>query len=379
MSKKTSRYKDSYYMRMAISLASRGTGKVSPNPKVGAVIVKDDEIVGMGWHKQLGDNHAEVEALAIAGEKARGSTVYVNLEPCSHYGKTPPCAPRLVEVGVSRVVVALVDPNEKVNGKGINILREAGITVDVGIEKERATWLNRGFIKRVKTGKPWVILKAAITADGNIAMEDGYSKWITNYFSRTAAHLLRAECDAVLVGAGTIMQDDPRLNVRNAPGESPLKVVLDSKFRIPTNSKLFEDGKAIICGSEPVAISKEGCSSLLKSANDGSVQIRKIRVREDGMVDLEETLNMLGQMGVNYLLVEGGSSVFSDFISRKLFDEVSLFVNPSFMGKGIGMSDKINVSALGYRIGFKIIRTSILEGDIWIEGVSECSQALLRM
>jgi len=375
--KKKNRYKDSYYMRMAISLASRGAGNVSPNPKVGAIIVKGDKVVGFGWHRQLGGNHAEVEALAMAKENAKEATVYVNLEPCSHYGKTPPCAPRLVEAGVSRVVISMVDPNEKVNGKGISILKQAGVQVDIGIEGEASAWLNRGFIKRVKTGMPWVILKAALTADGNIAMQNGYSKWITNESSRTAAHLLRAECDAILVGAGTVIKDDPRLDVRNAPGKSPLKVVLDSRYRVPVTSKLFERGRTIIMGSEPMY--KESSFARYSSSGNNTVEIMFAQSENNGKVDIEKVLQLLGHLGVNYLLVEGGAEVFSSFVSCRLFDEVSLFISPSFMGKGIGMTRNVNITSLEDRIGFNVLRVSNLEGDLWIEGVSKCSQDLLKM
>jgi diaminohydroxyphosphoribosylaminopyrimidine deaminase/5-amino-6-(5-phosphoribosylamino)uracil reductase len=377
MGNKKNKYKDSYYMRMAISLASRGTGNVSPNPKVGAVIVKEDEVVGFGWHRQLGGNHAEVEALAMAQENAKGATVYVNLEPCSHYGKTPPCAPRLVEAGVSRVVISMVDPNEKVNGKGISILEQAGIQVDIGIEREASVWLNRGFIKRVKTGRPWVILKAALTADGNIAMQNGYSKWITNEFSRTSAHLLRAECDAILVGAGTVIKDNPRLDVRDAPGKSPLKVVLDSRYRVPITSKIFDRGRTIIMGSE--LMFKESSFACYRDRDNSTVEIMFAQSENNGKVDIERVLQLLGDLGVNYLLVEGGAEVFSSFVSRRLFDEISLFINPSFMGKGIGMTRNVNVTSLEDRIGFNVLRVSNLEGDLWIEGVSKCSQDLLRM
>ncbi|NLB84256.1 MAG: bifunctional diaminohydroxyphosphoribosylaminopyrimidine deaminase/5-amino-6-(5-phosphoribosylamino)uracil reductase RibD, partial [Synergistaceae bacterium] len=205
---------DEYYMHGALSLALRGTGKVSPNPLVGCVVVKDGSVISRGWHRRFGLPHAEAMALE-GGEDLRGSTLYVNLEPCSHRGKTPPCAPLIAERGVTRVVAGMVDPDPRVQGRGLNFLREKGIEVETGVLETECRWINRGFIRKNTLGRPWVTVKGALSLDGGMALESGESKWITGSSARSMAHLLRAESDAILVGAGTAARDDPELTVRS--------------------------------------------------------------------------------------------------------------------------------------------------------------------
>ena len=231
---------DEYFMNIALSLAKRGIGRTSPNPMVGCVIVKNNEILSYGWHKCYGGHHAEVNAVKkLTTSQLKGSTVYVTLEPCSHYGKTPPCATLLVEKKVGRVVIAMVDPNPKVNNRGIGILRTAGIQVDIGICEEAAKKLNKGFIKRIQENKPWVTVKIASSLDGNIALKNGESKWITSAVSREKVHQFRSENDAIITGIGTIISDDPEYTVRHSDGNSPCLIILDRKFVIPEDAKVL--------------------------------------------------------------------------------------------------------------------------------------------
>ncbi|MFP4482031.1 MAG: bifunctional diaminohydroxyphosphoribosylaminopyrimidine deaminase/5-amino-6-(5-phosphoribosylamino)uracil reductase RibD, partial [Thermovirgaceae bacterium] len=240
---------DSYYMSLALDLALRGTGKTAPNPRVGCVIIRDGRIQGRGYHQACGLAHAEAAALEMAGEQARGATLYVNLEPCSHHGKTPPCTEAIIKTGVSRVVAAMQDPDPRVSGRGFARLRGAGVEVDTGICRAEAEEINKGFVTRVKKNRPWVTLKAAMTMDGRIAQEDGWSKWISNRWSRTRAHLLRASHDALLVGVGTVVADDPKLNIREVSGHAPRVVVLDPSLRTPSDASLFGFGSPLVVAS----------------------------------------------------------------------------------------------------------------------------------
>lgn len=341
-----SRIDDLQYMRRALSLARRGTGATSPNPMVGCVLVKDGEIVGEGYHRYCGAPHAEREALAVSGNRSSGSTAYVTLEPCSHQGKTPPCAPALVAAGISRCVIATVDPDPRVSGKGLKILEKAGISVETGILKEESRWLNRGFIKGILTGMPWVTLKAAVGLDGKLALANGESRWISNETSRMKAHLLRAESDAVMVGKGTVIKDDPALTVRNVAGHSPIPVVLGE---VPLDRAVFFDQRCIIYPRH-----------------------------SDMENDLREILIDLHSRGVRRLLVEGGPSVLSSFLEAGLGDEISLFIAPKFMGNGSSMSSSFSIDSMKDSIGVQITSVRDQDGDRWIEGVFPCSLDLLR-
>jgi diaminohydroxyphosphoribosylaminopyrimidine deaminase/5-amino-6-(5-phosphoribosylamino)uracil reductase len=244
-------------MRAALALARRGLGRVAPNPAVGCVLVKDGRVVGRGWTQAGGRPHAETEALARAGEAARGATAYVTLEPCSHHGKTPPCAESLIAAGISRSVVALEDPDPRVSGSGLTLLREAGIAVDTGLLAEAAAEVNAGYLMRTRTGRPLVTLKLATTLDGRIATRAGESRWITGPLARARAHLLRAESDAVLVGSGTAVTDNPRLDVRlpGLEGRSPLRVLLDGRLRLPLTHDLTPAWSFSRCRRTPRATS----------------------------------------------------------------------------------------------------------------------------
>ena len=341
------RIKDEYYMRRALSLAIRGTGMVSPNPLVGCVLVKDDEIVGEGYHRKYGDPHAEVMALRAAGERARGATAYVTLEPCSHFGKTPPCAPALVKAGIVRSVVSMVDPDSRVCGRGLNILKEAGIEVSTGIMEEEARWMNRSFIKGAISSMPWITVKVAVGVDGKIALPDGESKWITGETSRTKAHLLRAEYDAIMVGSGTVNKDKPSLTVRHVEGRSPVKVIVGN------SCDCFDDSGCIIYTSENIDSCERG--------------LNMVSVLED-----------LHKRGIRSVLVEGGASIVSSLLSDKLVDEMSLFVAPKVMGEGISFSRGFSCPSMVSVPDLKILTVRREGVDLWMEGVFPCSLDLLR-
>ena len=258
---------DYRWMARALELAERGLFTTTPNPRVGCVIVQDCEMVGEGWHHRAGEPHAEVHALAMAGERARGASAYVTLEPCSHHGRTPPCAEALIKAGVARVVAAMEDPNPLVAGRGLALLRDAGIDVVSGVQEGEARELNIGFVSRMIRGRPWLRLKAAATLDGKTALDNGVSQWITGDDARRDAHRWRARSCAVLTGIGTVRDDDPQLNVRAIPTErQPLRIVVDARLETPLNAKLLDGGPVLIAGAiddaeRVAALSRRGARS----------------------------------------------------------------------------------------------------------------------
>lgn len=314
-------------MRRAIALARKGVGKTSPNPAVGCVIVKDGAVVGEGWHRRAGTAHAEVHALAHAGEKARGADVYVTLEPCAHYGKTPPCAEALIVAGVGRVFAGMVDPNPKVCGKGAAMLREAGIAVTTGLLAHDCRLLNEPFIKQVTTGLPFVILKCALTLDGKIATAMGDSRWITNDKSRRYVHRVRGMVDAVLVGSGTVRADDPQLTCRLAGGRDPLRVVVDSALTLPHSARIFTLDSTAPTVVATVCTDAERIGRLERPG----VEVLTCRER-DGRVDLEELLRLLAGRGVQSLLLEGGGVLAGEALRLGLIDKFLLFYAPKLVG-----------------------------------------------
>ncbi|MBQ3403427.1 MAG: bifunctional diaminohydroxyphosphoribosylaminopyrimidine deaminase/5-amino-6-(5-phosphoribosylamino)uracil reductase RibD [Synergistaceae bacterium] len=365
------------YMRRALSLAPLGMGRTSPNPMVGCVIVKDGRIIGEGWHQKHGSPHAEIEALNDAkthSEDVRGSTVYVTLEPCSHYGKTPPCANRLVSEGVSEVIVAMRDPNPKVNGKGIEILREAGIKVtELHREfEEAAKFLNRGFVSVHTRGRPFVTLKAAMSLDGRLCLSNGSSKWITGILSRTEAHRIRSENDAVLVGVNTVLRDDPELTVRHVKGINPLRVILDAGLSTPAAAKVIgHDGKCLILTSEGAPRRNE------EALRASGANVSRLPCN-DGRIDLHEVLKCLAGMGVLTLMVEGGPAVLSAFIREGLADYGAFFISPRILGEGQAITLGLNFPEVRDAFRLEGVRSKILGDDIMTEGriIRECSQDL---
>ena len=316
---------DEFFMRRALALARRGGPRVSPNPMVGCVLTRSGRIVAEGWHARYGGPHAEAAALAKAGARARGCTAYVNLEPCCHTDKqTPPCVKALIAAGVRRVVAGTRDPNPKVSGKGLRELKKAGIRVADGVLEKECVELNRPFAVRMTEGRPYVILKAAASLDGRIEAPDGRSKWITSPQARRASHLMRAQADAVLVGVGTVLKDDPLLT-SHGKGRDPVRVVLDSRLRIPRTAKILR-------GSAPtwVATSRRGFG---RPRSLRAPVVSALRVPRNGSgLNLRALGRELLRMGVGTLLVEGGSRVHTAFLEKGLVDEVRLFLAPKLLG-----------------------------------------------
>ncbi len=312
------------YMQRALHLAKKGLGEVSPNPAVGCVIVKNGQIIGEGYHRRFGGAHAEINAIRNASEPVEGSDVYVTLEPCSHYGKTPPCTDRLIRERVKQVYVAMKDPNPHVNGTGIEKLRKAGIGVSVGHMEKEAKELNRFFIHFITTGRPYIILKAAMTLDGFIADHNGDSKWISSVDSRTDVHSLRSRVDAVLVGAGTVRVDNPALTVRLVKGKNPKRIVLSSSGQISPESAVF--------GTNTVLVTAPGALSPEKTRKFTEKGVRLITGTTPHL--LAPLLKSFATMGLTSILVEGGSGVFGSFVEQGLVDEWVVFVAPIILGGG---------------------------------------------
>lgn len=350
---------DITYMKRALSLARKGLGKTSPNPAVGCVIVRDGVVVGEGYHKKAGAPHAEMLALAMAGAAAKGADVYVTLEPCCHHGKTPPCCDALIAAGVRRVVAGMVDPFLQVAGKGLQILRQAGIQVEVGLLEEQCKDLNKVFIKSVTTGIPYLIYKTAMTMDGNIATVTGHSRWVTCEESRRLVHRLRAQCDAVMVGVDTVIADNPQLTVRHVRGRNPLRVIVDTRLRTPESVNVLNDastGKTIIatCETNP-----EIHQRYLSQGADILV------CREyDGRVEMADLLQKLTVMGVQSILVEGGSRLAGDLLQNNLIDECIFFYAPKVVGNGFAPFAIQGISTMDDAIQLEVQRVGMSGADV---------------
>jgi diaminohydroxyphosphoribosylaminopyrimidine deaminase / 5-amino-6-(5-phosphoribosylamino)uracil reductase len=320
--------KDHYFMKMALDLAATAKGRTNPNPVVGAILVKDGVIVGSGLHRKAGEPHAEVHAFRMAGDHAKGATLYVTLEPCSHYGKTPPCANLVKESEVSRVVVAMQDPNPQVAGRGIGLLRDAGIEVEVGVLETEARLLNERFIHNMLTKTPFVISKVAMTLDGKIAAYNGHSKWITGEESRHNVHLLRNEVDAILVGIGTVLADDPMLTTRlESGGKNPIRVVLDSELKTPLEAKITDCQE-----TKTWIVTKEGVNpEKIQALEAKGIEFIYVQKTDSGL-DLSVLLQKLFEKGVTDLLVEGGSEVNGSFLRNGLINKFFVYVAPKILG-----------------------------------------------
>ncbi|KAA9019936.1 bifunctional diaminohydroxyphosphoribosylaminopyrimidine deaminase/5-amino-6-(5-phosphoribosylamino)uracil reductase RibD [Niallia endozanthoxylica] len=318
---------DHYFMKLALDLASTAKGKTNPNPLVGAVIVKDGMIVGSGLHRKAGEPHAEVHAFHMAGDHARGATLYVTLEPCSHFGKTPPCANLVKESGVSRVVIAMRDPNPLVAGRGIKILEDAGIEVEVGVLEQEARRLNERFIHNMLTQMPFVISKVAMTLDGKIAAYNGDSKWVSGEASRQKVHYLRNEVDAILVGIGTVLADDPMLTTRIPEGgKNPIRIIIDSGLRTPLEAKITDCSEAETWIFTHEGVDEEKEAALLAKG----VQVYAAPQGEG--LDLTFILKQLYELGITDLLVEGGGEVNSAFLREGLINKFQVYIAPKVLG-----------------------------------------------
>ncbi|ASK26843.1 bifunctional diaminohydroxyphosphoribosylaminopyrimidine deaminase/5-amino-6-(5-phosphoribosylamino)uracil reductase RibD [Neisseria chenwenguii] len=320
---------DTQMMQNALALARLGRFSTSPNPRVGCVIARGGQVVGQGFHVRAGEPHAEVHALRQAGNAAKGATAYVTLEPCSHYGRTPPCAQALIQAGVARVIAAMVDPNPQVAGKGLAMLEAAGIQTASGLLEAEARELNRGFLSRIERGRPFVKLKCAASLDGKTALSDGRSQWITGEAAREDVQVLRAESCAVLTGVGTVLADNPRLDVRSFPTlRQPARIILDSRLQTPLSSRLVSDGIA-----PTVIATLESDEGRLKNYRDRD-HVRIIRPSENGRgrIDLADLLNRLAAEGIGELMAEAGATLASAFIEADLVDEIVLYQAPKILG-----------------------------------------------
>jgi diaminohydroxyphosphoribosylaminopyrimidine deaminase/5-amino-6-(5-phosphoribosylamino)uracil reductase len=330
---------DEHFMRKAIRLAKKGRGKVSPNPLVGTIIVKNGKIMGKGYHKKAGTDHAEVIAIKKAGKKAKGATMYVNLEPCCHFGKTPPCTDAIQKANIKRVVVAVKDPNPLVSGKGIKKMKKSGIEVNTGILKQEAKQLNEFYFTYTEKKRPFVILKIAQTIDGKIADKYGTSKWITNEQARKKVHSIRNEVDAILTGIGTVKKDDPEFTPRLVKKvKEPLRIVLDSNLNIPLKAKLIREGTII------ATLPRQDSNKKRKLKNK-NITIWETKGDKDG-VSVNDVLRRAYREEILSILVEAGQKVTSTFLRKHLVDKVYIFVSNKILGSGITAFEEIGIKRL---------------------------------
>ena len=364
---------DARHMAQALRLAERGLDTTHPNPRVGCVLVKDGVVVGEGWHERAGGPHAEVVALQAAGEVAKGSTAYVSLEPCSHHGRTPPCVLGLVEAGVSRVIAAMADPNPLVAGQGLRLLQEAGIETAAGLMEKEAEALNPGFCKRMRTGRPWVFSKLAMSLDGRTAMASGESRWITCPESRQDVHRLRARSSAILTGIETVLADDPAMTVRLSrplpPGDGekspveierqPARIVLDSRFRLPPSAKILTlPGRTLVFGLETEAQATGRLKAL-------GAEVHFLPPGPDGRVDLHVAMELLGQLEFNEVMVETGAILNGSLLEEGLVDEWIVYLAPCILGdRGRGLFHLPGLERMAERFELRLVESRQVGQDL---------------
>lgn len=346
-------------MARALRLAEKGLFTTTPNPRVGCVIVKDGAVLGAGWHARAGEAHAEIHALNAAGNLARGATAYVTLEPCSHHGRTPPCADALIAAGVARVVAAMRDPNPQVGGNGLEMLRAAGIACEDGLMEAEARELNIGFVSRMTRGRPWVRLKVAASLDGKTALNNGRSQWITGPAARRDGHAWRARACAILTGVGTVRDDDPRLTVRDIEtSRQPPRVVVDSHLETPPAARILEGGNALIAAASEDAAK----IAALRAAGAEVIVLPNPR----GKVDLPRLLQVLAERGVNELHVEAGHKLNGSLLREGLVDELLLYFAPTLLGSGREMFPLPELTDLSGRRDLRIVDLRRIGADIRI-------------
>jgi diaminohydroxyphosphoribosylaminopyrimidine deaminase/5-amino-6-(5-phosphoribosylamino)uracil reductase len=357
---------DRWHMSRALELAAQGRGAVEPNPLVGCLIAHGAEIVGEGWHRRYGGPHAEIEALAIAGRRAAGATAYVTLEPCCHHGKTPPCTDALIAAGVARVVAAGADPFPEVSGQGLARLQAAGIECTLGVREDEARQLNAPYFKLLASGQPWVIAKWAMTLDGKIASRTGASRWISSQASRAVAHRLRGQVDAILVGIGTALADDPQLTVRPPGLRTPVRVVLDGTARLPLTSQLVQTARqtptlVAVAPSAPAdrvaPLQAHGCEVLTCAGASPAERLQAL-------------LSELGRRRLTNVLVEGGSQVLASCLEQRAIDEVHVFIAPRLLGGADAISPIAGVgfAAPADALALERVTSSTLDGDLYLHG-----------
>lgn len=347
------------FMAQALRLAERGRYTTDPNPRVGCVLVKDGTVVGQGWHERAGQPHAEVHALRQAGEQARGATVYVTLEPCSHHGRTPPCADALIRAGVTRVVVAMQDPSAKVAGRGLECLRQAGIEVELGLMQARAEALNPGFVSRQRRGRPWVRCKLAMSLDGRTAMASGESKWITSAPARADVQRLRAASSVIVTGINTVLADDPRMNARvEFEAKQPDRVVLDSNLRMPADAAMLAQA-----GTTWVATDNSDAAARMALERVGA-RLLELPGR-DGCLDLAALLKALADLEYNEVLVEAGPTLSGAFVQAGLIDELIVYLAPHLMGHGgRALLQLPGIESMAQRIGLHMTELKQIGDDL---------------
>ncbi len=356
------------YMEIALEEAKKGLGRTSPNPCVGAVIVKDNKIVGRGYHKKAGTPHAEIHALADAGHQVSGATLYVTLEPCSHYGKTPPCCEAVARAGISRVVIGMLDPNPLVNGRGVNFLEEKGIEVIAGICEDGCRAINRPFIKVITEGLPWMIMKAGVSLDGRLNYQKGNPGWITGRQSKERVHQLRDQVDGVMVGSSTVKIDNPSLTTRFAgkDGKNSLRIILDTHLTTDIQAEVFQTAskvKTVVFCADSIDVKKEQEFTAL------GVNLVKTPLAVNGRLDIKTVMAKLVECGVNSVLVEGGSVLHGEMLKQQLYDYACLFYAPVFAGDGgVSLATGYEVDKREDRIALRNPVYTQLGEDIMVEG-----------
>jgi diaminohydroxyphosphoribosylaminopyrimidine deaminase/5-amino-6-(5-phosphoribosylamino)uracil reductase len=356
---------DEFYMKRALRLAVKGESWVSPNPMVGAVIVKGRHIIGEGYHQIFGGNHAEINAINCASESIEGATIYVSLEPCTHYGKTPPCCECLLAHKPARVVIGTADPNPLISGKGIDSLQRHGIETTVGVLKEECMQLNERFFKFIKTGLPFITLKFAQTIDGRIATASGHSRWISSDSSLRLAHRLRSSHDAVLIGVNTLIQDNPELTVRLIKGRNPFRVIVDSSLRIPMEAQVLKNqssAKTIIATTENASLEKV---ARLKSIG---IETLVIEADTDHRVDLKKLFAELGKRTISSVLIEGGATIITSMLEENLPDRVVIVIAPKILGKGIEAVGDLGIKTIDESLRIAYRKISRKGTDIILDG-----------
>ena len=359
---------DRHYMRLALNLASKGEGQTNPNPVVGAVVVKSGEVVAKAYHKKAGLPHAEIIALRKAGAMARGADLYVNLEPCCHHGRTPPCTEAIIAAGIKKVILGIRDPNKLVSGRGIRFLRKKGVEVVVGVLRRDCEKINESFIKYITTGRPWVILKSAFSLDGKIATRTGDSRWITGPQARAYAHRLRSKVDAVLVGAETVRLDDPQLTVRPKKKgvQNPTRIVVAGENTISTSAKIFNNAhneRVIYAATATLSLSQK------KKIQGIGVEVVIIKRKKD-KVDLSLLMDKLGDMEMSSVMIEGGSEISGTAFKEKLVDKVIYFLAPKIIGgkNAPGPIGGQGIAKLKEFVKVKEMSVARLGNDLVIEG-----------
>jgi diaminohydroxyphosphoribosylaminopyrimidine deaminase/5-amino-6-(5-phosphoribosylamino)uracil reductase len=359
---------DADYMALALELAARGAGRVSPNPMVGAVVVKEGQVVGQGFHQAVGGPHAEVHAIDAAGESAAGATLYVTLEPCNHFGRTPPCTEKIIGSGIRRVVVAMADPNPDVQGGGNALLASRGIEVVCGMREAEARRLNESFLKFIRTKRPFVVLKMAATLDGRIAASTGDARWVTGEAARAQVHRLRHAMDAIMVGVGTVKADDPELTARLADGQGvdPMRLVLDTRLTMSKRAKVLTQASTaptyVVCGPEASDVDRRRLAASGAHIMDASVK--------KGHIDIVALMAQLGKMGVTSLLIEGGAQVAGSALAADIVDKVVLFYAPKLLGgdDGVPMFRGQGPAWMKDALALHDLTVSMVGEDIMVQG-----------